>query len=370
MSLSFHKLFYAIATAFALFAILVLAETVLIPLVFAILTAFILLPLTKKVESWGASKITSSFLSLFSLFLIIGGVIFLFSTQIIQLVDDLTQFQQKLLGILADVTIFINRDIAFAPDLEQGELLDKLKNWANESVGTVANQTFNSTADILTGLLTAIIFTFLILLYRNGLINALVHFYPKEDRKKAFVMFKSVQQVGQHYLSGMVLIMVILGFLNSIGLWIIGIDSPFLFGFFAAILAIVPYVGTVIGAAIPVLYSFMSENSIWMPIIIALFFWLVQIIESNFLTPKIVGGNLRVNALAAILSIIVGASVWGVAGMILFLPLTAMIKVICDEYIELKPIALLIGDFNDEKNHESENIFTKSYRKLKGKTTK
>lgn len=59
---------------------------------------------------------------------------------------------------------------------------------------------------------------------------------------------------------------------------------------------------------------------------------------------------MRINALAAILSLIVGAVVWGIAGMILFLPFTAMLKVVCDEYKELKPIALLIEDQN---HHEA-----------------
>jgi predicted PurR-regulated permease PerM len=67
----------------------------------------------------------------------------------------------------------------------------------------------------------------------------------------------------------------------------IGIDSPFLFGFLAAVLAIIPYVGTIAGAAIPVLYSFMTYVCLWMPMAIAAFFWFVQVIESNFLTPKL-----------------------------------------------------------------------------------
>jgi predicted PurR-regulated permease PerM len=75
-------------------------------------------------------------------------------------------------------------------------------------------------------------------------------------------------------------------------------------------------------------------------------FWAIQVVESNYLSPKIVGGTLKVNALAAIISIIVGAAVWGIAGMILFLPFTAMLKVVCHEYDELKPIALFIGEQN------------------------
>jgi predicted PurR-regulated permease PerM len=73
-------------------------------------------------------------------------------------------------------------------------------------------------------------------------------------------------------------------------------------------------------------------------------FWGIQTIESNFLSPKIVGSSLNVNALAAILSLLIGASVWGIAGMVLFLPFAAILKVICEEFDQLKPIAMLISD--------------------------
>jgi predicted PurR-regulated permease PerM len=261
MHLSFQKVFYVIATVVSLFAILILAKAVLIPIAFAFLIAFILFPVARKIESWGANTIGSALLSIFGLLLIIAGGIFLFSNQVIQLSENITDFKGEILDVFADATIFINKNIGFLPELEKGELLEKIKNWVSESAGTLLSQTFSSTASILFGLLTSIIFTFLILIYRKGLVRALVLFYPQEHREKAFNMFKSVQRVGQQYLFGMMLVVLILGFVNSVGLLIIGIDNPFLFGFLAAVLALIPYIGTFIGAAIPIVYAFISYDS-------------------------------------------------------------------------------------------------------------
>lgn len=365
MHLSFQKIFFAIGSIFGFVAFLVLAKGVLIPLAFALLNAFILFPVCRKIETWGTNRIIAAFLSMFSVFLIIGGGIFLFSSQIIDLTKDFTEFKDEIIKVFADVTAYINQNSGFAVQMETGELFNRLKSWLSDSGGTLVSQTFSGTSSFLVGLLSTIVFTFLILIYRSGLVRAVVHFYPKENRERATRMFKSVQKVGQQYLFGMVLIVVILGFVNSIGLWIIGIDNPFLFGFLAAILAIIPYVGTLLGAAIPVLYAFISFDSIWVPITIAIFFWAVQFIESNFLTPKLVGGNLKLNALTSILSIIIGASIWGIAGMILFLPFSAMLKEICEEYIELKPIALLIGDQNYNEKDEGEKLQNKWSKKIK-----
>jgi predicted PurR-regulated permease PerM len=142
----------------------------------------------------------------------------------------------------------------------------------------------------------------------------------------------------------------VIGLANSIGLLIIGIENPFLFGFLGAALAIIPYIGTTMGAIIPVIYAFVSYDSIWTAVAVVILFWVVQLVSDNFLTPRIVGGSLKINAMAALLSLFIGAAVWGLAGMILFLPFVAMLRVICEEFEELKPVALIMGEQNKNEN--------------------
>lgn len=268
------------------------------------------------------------------------------------------------MGLFTDVVVYLNKHVSFLPDLSKDELLGKSKDWLNDSAGELLKKTFNGTAAFLTGLLTITIYTFLLLIYRSALTHAFSRFYQQENRQQAVKMFKNIQQVGQRYLSGISLLILILGTANSLGLLIIGIDSPFLFGFLAATLSIIPYVGTTLGASIPVVYAFMTSDGLWMPAAITILFWSIQIIESNFLSPKVVGSSLKVNALAAILSLILGAVVWGVAGMILFLPYTAMFKVFCDEYEKLKPVALLI---NDQSEKKKDGALLKWFKKLKNR---
>ena len=255
-------------------------------------------------------------------------------------------------------------------DLEQDYIVEQLIEWFKNVAFPVAENTFYTTTSFLAGLLATIVYTFLLLIYRTGLTQAFVKFSPKEKSEISFNMFKKVQKVGQKYLSGMIVLILILGLANSLGLWIIGVDSPFLFGFLAAAMSIIPYVGTTLGASIPVLYAFMSNDSLWIPFAVAVLFWAIQLIESNFLSPKIVGNSLQINALAAILSLLIGASVWGVAGMILFLPFAAMLKVICEEYEPLKPVALLIGSQNEDENYSADKSMRNRFEKLKNKMSK
>lgn len=360
MSLSFQKLFFAISTVIAIFAVLILAKPILVPLGFALLISFILYPLAKKLEIWGINRMFAAIFSMLIMALIIGGGIFFFLTQITNLPNVLSDFQDKIMGLLKDVIIYINNNINLEADLEQDYIIDQLKEWFKNVAFPVAENTFYTTTSFLAGLLATIVYTFLLLIYRTGLTQAFIKFSPIDKRGIAFNMYKKVQKVGQKYLSGMIILIIILGLANSLGLWIIGVDSPFLFGFLAAAMSIIPYVGTTLGASIPVLYAFMSHDSLWIPFAVAVLFWAIQLIESNFLSPKIVGSSLQINALAAILSLLIGASVWGIAGMILFLPFVAMLKVICEEYEPLKPVALLIGDQNEEENgKQGKSIFNR-----------
>jgi predicted PurR-regulated permease PerM len=353
MKISFQNSFFTLAFIAILIAFLVVAKSILIPLGIALLLAFILYPVHKKLLKWGAGNILAAFSSILLLIIIIGGGITFFSAEIIALSDDVSSFGTKLSKLYTDVIIYINQNVSLVDNLDKSQLLKDLEAWIKNSAGSLLGGTFNSTANFFTGLVTMFIYLFLFLIYHKGLVRAFMKFSPESHKQQFAKMLKGIQQVGQKYLSGMLLLIIILGFANSIGLWIIGIDSPFLFGFLAASLSIIPYIGTTLGATIPVLYAFMSEDQLWVPLAVAILFWFIQLIESNFLSPKIVGNSVNVNAFAAILSLIIGASIWGVAGMILFLPFAAMLKVICEEYESLQPLALLIGNTNFQDGDSS-----------------
>lgn len=367
MKLSFQKSFFALAFIALLLSILIVARSILIPLGIALLLAFILYPVHKKFTDWGLGNILSGFFSILVLLLVVGGGITFFSTEIIALSDDISNFGTKLSNLYTDVILYINKNISLVDNISKDQLMNDLTSWLKESAGTVLGGTFSSTANFFTGTITMFIYLFLFLIYNKGLVKGFMKFSPDPKKEQFFNMLKGVQKVGQKYLSGMLILILILGTLNSIGLWIIGIDSPFLFGFLAASLSIIPYIGTTLGAIIPVLYAFMSHDQLWVPLAVAILFWCVQLLEGNFLSPKVVGNSVNVNAFAAILSLIIGASVWGVAGMVLFLPFAAMLKVICNQYEQLQPVALLIGNDNFKNSKTDEKGF---FKKLKEKISK
>lgn len=348
MNMSLQDMFFALGSAIGFVAILVLAKTVLVPLAFGLLIAFILYPICAFLERKGMGRVWSTLWSMVFVTLVITGILILFSTQIVDIVREFDDFRDRLNSMLNDFTDYLNNNFSFLPEVSKEGLINKGTEWVTSRSSEMLTSTLNRTGLLFTGITLTIIYCFLLLLYRSSLAKAMANFAADNKYNSYMDMLINAQKVGQQYVSGMFILMLILGVLNSIGLLALGIDYAVFFGFLAAFLAIIPYIGTTLGGALPTIYAFITYDSIWYPIGVVLIFWAVQFIEGNFLNPKIVGGNMNINALAAILALISGGLVWGIAGMILFLPFTAILKVVFNHYHQLEPISNLLGDGRDK----------------------
>lgn len=359
MNISFKNIFYVTASIIGLVVILSLAKNLLIPLCFAVLFAFILYPLVKWLTKKGMNKALSILLIMISLTIINVGVIVIFSAQIIEISGQFTNLFGKLKEALDASITFLNTKVQLIPDIKSKELTKQWAEFFSDNGFLMISDTVGITSSFFSYVILTVIYTFLILFYSKHLTSAISYFSPKNNRNTFKNMLKEIQEVGQQYLTGMVLLILILGLLNSIGLLIIGIEYSFLFGFLAALLAVIPYVGSTLGGLIPTFYAFVTYDSYWYPLGVIIVFGTIQFIEGNFLSPRIVGGSLKINALFSIISLIAGGFLWGVAGMILFLPMIAMLKVVCNNYEELRPISMLLGNMGDVEIKEKTTFIDK-----------
>ena len=141
----------------------------------------------------------------------------------------------------------------------------------------------------------------------------------------------------------MLIVMVILAILNGLSLYLIGVKYAFTWGVIIGALAIIPYAGTFIGLLLPLTYSFISSTDYRQPLAIFICYLVIQQIEGNLLTPKIVGDKLKVNPFIIIIMILVFGKIWGLDGVIICLPLVGVAKSIMEEYEGSQIIAKLIS---------------------------
>jgi predicted PurR-regulated permease PerM len=216
-----------------------------------------------------------------------------------------------------------------------------------------------ATGGTLAGLGLLIIHFIFILIYRNRIKFFVLGLTPEANHEKAKEVMQQITKVTRQYLIGVVTVMAILSVLNSVGLIALGIQNAIFFGVLAAVLNIIPYIGVWIGSGLPLLLALITKDSLFYPIGVIAVFLITQFIDNNFLTPRITGSQVQINALATIGVILVGNMVWGVIGMILFIPLLGMAKILFDNVEELKPFGHLIGDEEKVKKKFAGKIILK-----------
>lgn len=179
--------------------------------------------------------------------------------------------------------------------------------------------------------------------------------FAGEERKEVKDILDEITSVSQKYLTGRILSMISIFILYVIALSIIGIKNAVLLSVIASILTIVPYIGPLVGGLFPVLTALITYDTIQPAIWVFIAFLLIQVIDDYLVEPNVLGGEVNLTALSTIIAIILGGMLWGIAGMILFIPMLSIAKIIFDKVDHLHPYGFLIGD---ESSRPSERIFS------------
>lgn len=342
-SLSFQRIAYFLVIATILTYVLVVGKGFLVPLVYAMLLAFMLKPVCDGVENIIPKRGLAIIVAMILIVLPLIGIVTLFSLQLRNVFED---FQPIVDGLLSAVQRIIDwANVTFDANIRDAStwISDNLMG-ALAAPFSILADSLSSSSLLLANVILTVIYTFFFLLYRTAIKNFVLGQFDWRSRKKASEVLYDVQHVVQRYLYGLFLVIIILAILNSLGLYLIGIDYAFFWGVLAACLAIIPYIGTTLGGTLPFLYAFATSESLLTPISVIILYVTIQSVEGNYITPKIVGGSVHLNPLAAIISLILGGILWGVSGLILALPIVAVLKITMDNIDSLRPVGLLLSD--------------------------
>lgn len=330
--------------------VMIVAKSILVPLLISGLLAVLISPLASWLESRGVPKILSTFISLIALLAFLFGLIYFFYNQLIGLAGDLAFLDARMTELIATVNVFIESHVEGAVPISMDSVQNTVFKYLSENMATLT-QGVIATATTLTIVFILPVYIFLFLYYRRFLIEFVMRAFPERHQQRVSKVVHNVKYVVQNYITGMFFVIIILAVLNSIALFSLGIRHAILFAVFAAMLNVIPFLGPFIGATLPIVYALLTKDSLWYPFGVFLAFYVIQLAESNFFTPKIVGGKVAMNPLMTIVALFIGNFIWGLAGMILFIPGMAMLKVIFDEIPGMEPYGFLLGSIraNQEK---------------------
>jgi predicted PurR-regulated permease PerM len=137
---------------------------------------------------------------------------------------------------------------------------------------------------------------------------------------------------------------VIVAALFSGGLMLLGIEYAIILGVIGALLNLIPYLGAIMGAVLPMIIAIITKPSPWSAVLVLALYIVVQFIDNNYIVPKIVASKVKISILASITAVFAFGMLWGIPGMFLAIPITGIVKHIFDNVENLKPWGFLLGD--------------------------
>ncbi len=317
------------------------AQSILLPLLFALLLAMLLNPLVNRMNRMRVPRIVAIFLAVLFAMACAAGLAYFLLTQAANFSETLPELREKVAALGITMRDWVETETPLAPGAVN-DALAEAKEKGMQTGGKLVGGALLTMGTLFAFLFLLPVFTFLILLYKRLLLTFIVKLFPDEHRGVVEDVLQGSKGVTQHYLVGLMIQSVIMATLTYVGLLIIGVEYALLLSVIAAVLNLIPYVGILmasLGTVIIALATADVTTALW---VMALFAG-VQFIDNNIVVPNVVASRVELNALVSIIVVMIGGAIWGIPGMFLAIPLTAIAKVVFDRVPSLEPFGFVLG---------------------------
>jgi predicted PurR-regulated permease PerM len=322
-------------------------KNIILPVLFAILLANILLPVTNYLKRKNFNKSISIFIPLFLFVLAGAGIVYFLSSQIIHFINDVPALQDRIDEVSRTFQQWF-KETTNMKIWRQDQIIEDTVGDLKEKAPGFVGATVVSITGILTYAFLVPLYTFLILYYRSIIKSFLISVFKNGNEANVRSILTESTKVAQQYLTGLFIETTLVFALNATGFLILGIKYAIFLALLAALLNLIPYVGILVAnilcMAITLVSSTEISNVLWVGIILAV----VQFLDNNVGMPLIVGNKVRLNVLGIIIGVFVGGALCGIPGMFLAIPGLAVLKVVFDKVPGLEPWGMLLGDRNTD----------------------
>lgn len=339
----YAKLSLNLLTIVLIGGLIYLGQDILMPLCFAIVLAFLLLPVNKFLVRLGVPQVAAMLLSILLGILLIATVLYFLWSQVSHFLDDLPKIKQNLDKHVTTVQKWIRENFNISRKDQQDAIKSASEDMKTTGPGMLGS-TFITAASVVLIVVLLPIYTFLILYYRELIRKFFIALFPDKHRTSVEEVMYESRIIVQSYMVGLLIEMGIVAVLNATGFFIIGIDYVIFLSVLAAILNMIPYIGMLVATVFCMLITLANSNNISDLLWVAVILTIVQFIDNNIIMPYVVSSKVRINALVSIIGVLIGGALAGVSGMFLSIPGLAIMKAVFDRVDDLKPWGMLLGD--------------------------
>ncbi|MBO5442777.1 MAG: AI-2E family transporter [Alphaproteobacteria bacterium] len=329
-------------TLFVLFcASVYILRSVLLPFVAGIIIGYLLDPLTSKFTKLGLNRTLATFLVLFLVIItLVPALIILFGVIDEQLGRFIAVVPQYIGSLIKKIEPLIIELQDRFPNLEPDKIKDYLRNNATNGLKLVGS-VFRSVItggfaffNLLSLLLITPVVTFYMLRDWDKFIAKVDSLLPRSSKASIRQQAREIDRTLSGFIRGQFSVCVLLGTYYSLGLYFVGLELGVLVGFIAGLISFIPYVGSIVGFVVSLGIAFAQFDSL-MPIIqVVIVFITGQFLEGNFLTPKLVGENVGLHPVWVMFALLAGGVLLGFLGLMIAVPVAAIIGVLIRHAIE------------------------------------
>jgi predicted PurR-regulated permease PerM len=322
-------------------AFLYFAKVFFLPLTLALLLSFLLKPLVKGLERWRVPQALGAALVLAVLLAGIGHGATLLSKPASDLIakmpDMLREAESKVRHLLRRAEQLSNA-AAQVQDMTKGTPEERPTPKVEVRPG-LADTALTATTSFLAGALETVVLLYFLLAYGDRSLQKIVKVLPNfREKKEVVTIAHELQQNISAFLLTITLINACLGLLVGLGVWLAGLNNPILWGVAAALLNFIPYFGPIVGVCILALAGLLTFESVGRGLVPPMIYLMLHALESNFITPMILGRRLTLNPLVIFISLMFWTWLWSIPGALLSVPLLMILKILCDHFKPLAPI--------------------------------
>lgn len=267
-------------------------------------------------------------------------------------VSDLLERKEDILGFIDNLREQVVQLTGITLEQQEEVFKDRIFGMIQELQKHLSNL-FNNFVDILMDFLVMLIYVFLFLLYRDQFFNFFMKYASSNNNSSAEKIINESKTVANRYLWGRVQVMIALAIMYTITFLAYDLEYSALLIIFGVLITIVPYIGPFVSGLLPVLFMVVFSDSSAEIISFAAIVLVIQLVESYVLEPIIIGSEVKQSPLFIIIAIVLGGVIWGFAGLVLFVPLFAIMKIIFDHTPGLEPLGVLIGYKNDKPSEKN-----------------
>lgn len=363
----FAKLVNPLLCVIIVFALLYLGQEILKPLAFACLIALLLITPCKFFERQGFPRGISALISMILASIVFIVVFYFISNSVVSFRKDLPLMIENINESIRQMELWAQKTFHISKE-NMKDFVESSTNEVVPSTSSIINRTVNTVTNLFFLGIILFITTFLLLLYRGLIVQFFVILFADEYSKNIHSVFSRIQFVIKSYIIGLLIEMIIIAIAYCSVMFFLGVKYAFLLGVIGAILNIIPYLGVIITCVLSALIT-LTTNSPGTVVWLVVSLIIIHMLDTNILMPRIMASKVKINALAAIVGVIIGSALWGLPGTFMAMPIMAIMKVVFEEVEPLRPFAILMGDDTEVKSL-SKPVLNKIARTVRRKTKK